>query len=66
MNTLQVTNGHHGALHVAIDPEMWIYLALTIPLTLCTLAAWWVWEWWSRKNQSEGEIVSWKEDVRGV
>ncbi|KAF2792422.1 hypothetical protein K505DRAFT_350626 [Melanomma pulvis-pyrius CBS 109.77] len=62
MNTLEVKNQSRGRLNVAVDPELWIYLALTIPLTLCTLAAWWGWEWWSRRNQKESVGVSWKAD----
>ncbi|OCK81271.1 hypothetical protein K432DRAFT_381468 [Lepidopterella palustris CBS 459.81] len=53
---LQVwTTGTRGLFRVSAKPDLWFYLALTIPLTLATLAAWWVWEWVSRRRKMENE-----------
>jgi len=46
--------GKNGALSVQAKPSLWIYLALTVPLTVGTLAGWWGWEWWSRREREGG------------
>lgn len=55
MDYVNVTGAKwNGVLDVSIRPTLWIYLALTAPLTLVTLCAWWMWERWNRRDKEAG------------
>lgn len=55
MDYVNVTKANsNGVLDVSTKPTLWIYLALTAPLTMATLFAWWVWEWWNRRQKEAG------------
>ncbi|KAH8812190.1 hypothetical protein F5884DRAFT_304687 [Xylogone sp. PMI_703] len=39
-----------GVMKLGAEPEMWFYLAITLPLIVFTFSIWWVWEYWSRRR----------------
>ena len=42
--------GVSRVMKMKVEPEMWFYLAITLPLMATTFLAWGVWEWWFRKR----------------
>lgn len=48
----------HGFLTLAADADLWMYLALTLPLTAMTVGGWLFWEWYTmRKVKKDGYAV---------
>jgi hypothetical protein len=48
-------SSHGGILRVTVAPELWFWLAITLPLMMVTLASWWTWEWRSGRRTSVNE-----------
>ncbi|RFU26624.1 hypothetical protein B7463_g9721, partial [Scytalidium lignicola] len=51
-----------GIMKLGAMPEMWVYLAITLPLMVFTFLIWGIWEWWSRKRVRG---LTWREQ-RGL
>ena len=59
MNYVHVTDiSPHGILSLSADPDLLVYLALTLPLMLATVGGWLVWEWLiSRKRKKDEQVT---------
>lgn len=47
--------------HLSVASEWWLYLAVTLPLTVVVLGLWNGWVWWKEKNS--GDDVPWEKNV---
>lgn len=57
MQYITVTGSRdQGRLAVNVQPDLWIYLAITAPLTLGTLLGWWAWERWNQGGKGKADI----------
>lgn len=60
MNYIHVTHlSPHGYLNLSADADLWVYLALTLPLMLLTVGGWFLWECFSarKRKKTENTIV---------
>ncbi|KUJ08600.1 uncharacterized protein LY89DRAFT_691025 [Mollisia scopiformis] len=55
MGFIHVTSAHNGLI-VRADDDMWFYLALTLPLSIVTLAVWYIWEWRARRRRMSRDL----------
>jgi len=51
-------------VHVSVAPEWWLYLAVTLPLTVVILGAWNGWLWWKERSVDEDTRLAWDESSK--